>query len=76
MKKKKNNTTTPHDAPFRQFLAQPEITREFMAIHLPAELLAMHIANCAYEVRKNVLTQIIGPVILLTLSALIIFSMR
>lgn len=56
MKKKKNNTTTPHDATFRQFLTQPEITREFMAIHLPAELLAMHIANCAYEVRKNVLT--------------------
>lgn len=37
---------------------------------------AWHIANCSYEVRKNVLTQIIGPVILLILSALIIFSMR
>lgn len=34
---------------------------------------AWHIANCAYEVRKNVLTQIIGPVILLTLSALIFY---
>ncbi len=37
---------------------------------------AWHIANCSYEVRKNILTQIIGPVILLTLSALIIFNMR
>lgn len=39
--KKKNNTPTPHDATFRQFLTQPEIAREFMAIHLPAELLAI-----------------------------------
>ncbi|ECC1750272.1 Rpn family recombination-promoting nuclease/putative transposase [Salmonella enterica subsp. diarizonae] len=39
--KKKNNPPTPHDATFRQFLTQPEIAREFMAIHLPAELLAI-----------------------------------
>ncbi|HID8220481.1 TPA: Rpn family recombination-promoting nuclease/putative transposase [Serratia marcescens] len=29
---------TPHDATFRQFLTQPEIARDFMEIHLPAEL--------------------------------------
>ncbi|ECI0980290.1 Rpn family recombination-promoting nuclease/putative transposase [Salmonella enterica subsp. enterica serovar Newport] len=39
--KKKNNTPTPHDATFRQFLTRPEIAREFMAIHLPAELRAI-----------------------------------
>ncbi|EBP0381576.1 Rpn family recombination-promoting nuclease/putative transposase, partial [Salmonella enterica] len=27
--KKKNSTPTPHDAAFRQFLAQPEIARDF-----------------------------------------------
>ncbi|HFV9933085.1 TPA: Rpn family recombination-promoting nuclease/putative transposase [Salmonella enterica subsp. enterica serovar Bovismorbificans] len=32
---------TPHDATFRQFLTRPEIAREFMAIHLPAELRAI-----------------------------------
>ncbi|BEM07343.1 hypothetical protein SM14VA4_49150 (plasmid) [Serratia marcescens] len=31
---------TPHDATFRQFLTQPEIARDFMDIHLPAELRA------------------------------------
>lgn len=31
-------TPTPHDATFRQFLTQPEIARDFMDIHLPAEL--------------------------------------
>ena len=36
--KKKNSTPTPHDATFRQFLTQPDIAREFMEIHLPAEL--------------------------------------
>ncbi|EDQ9959508.1 Rpn family recombination-promoting nuclease/putative transposase, partial [Salmonella enterica subsp. enterica serovar Typhimurium] len=28
--KKRNNTPTPHDAAFRQFLTQPEIARDFM----------------------------------------------
>ncbi|ESG73058.1 hypothetical protein SEEM1594_06660, partial [Salmonella enterica subsp. enterica serovar Muenchen str. baa1594] len=36
--KKKNSTPTPHDATFRQFLTQPDIARDFMEIHLPAEL--------------------------------------
>lgn len=39
--KKKNSTPTPHDATFRQFLTQPEIARDFMEIHLPAELRAI-----------------------------------
>ncbi|RLM03357.1 Rpn family recombination-promoting nuclease/putative transposase [Gibbsiella quercinecans] len=39
--KKKSNTPTPHDATFRQFLNQPEIARDFMEIHLPAELRAI-----------------------------------
>lgn len=39
--KKKNSTPTPHDATFRQFLTQPEIARDFMELHLPAELLAI-----------------------------------
>jgi predicted transposase/invertase (TIGR01784 family) len=32
---------TPHDATFRQFLTQPEIARDFMEIHLPADLRAI-----------------------------------
>ncbi|EPR9734487.1 Rpn family recombination-promoting nuclease/putative transposase [Enterobacter bugandensis] len=36
--KKKSSTPTPHDATFRQFLTQPDIARDFMEIHLPAEL--------------------------------------
>ncbi|MGX5057099.1 Rpn family recombination-promoting nuclease/putative transposase [Enterobacter asburiae] len=36
--KKKKNTPTPHDATFRQFLTQPEVARDFMELHLPAEL--------------------------------------
>lgn len=32
---------TPHDATFRQFLTQPDIARDFMDIHLPAELRAI-----------------------------------
>ncbi|WP_256853718.1 Rpn family recombination-promoting nuclease/putative transposase [Pantoea sp. Fr+CA_20] len=32
---------TPHDATFRQFLTQPEIARDFVDIHLPAELRAI-----------------------------------
>lgn len=39
--KKKNSTPTPHDATFRQFLTQPEIARDFMELHLPAELRAI-----------------------------------
>lgn len=38
---KKNSTPTPHDATFRQFLTQPDIARDFMEIHLPAELRAV-----------------------------------
>lgn len=34
----KNTTPTPHDALFRQFLTQPDIARDFMAIHLPPSL--------------------------------------
>lgn len=36
--KKNNSTPTPHDATFRQFLTQPDIARDFMALHLPPEL--------------------------------------
>ncbi|MCK7068969.1 Rpn family recombination-promoting nuclease/putative transposase [Enterobacter bugandensis] len=39
--KKKNNTPTPHDAAFRQFLANPDVARDFMQIHLPAKLQAL-----------------------------------
>lgn len=39
--KKKNSTPKPHDATFRQFLTQPEIARDFMELHLPAELRAI-----------------------------------
>lgn len=39
--KKKNSTPTPHDAAFRQFLANPDVARDFMQIHLPAELCAL-----------------------------------
>ncbi|MGL3129118.1 Rpn family recombination-promoting nuclease/putative transposase, partial [Klebsiella pneumoniae] len=38
---KKNSTPTPHDATFRQFLTQPDIARDFMKLHLPAELQAI-----------------------------------
>jgi len=36
--KKNNSTHTPHDATFRQFLTQPDIARDFLALHLPPEL--------------------------------------
>ncbi|EJJ0330327.1 ISNCY family transposase [Escherichia coli] len=39
--KKKNTTPTPHDATFRQFMTQPDIARDFMELHLPAELRAI-----------------------------------
>lgn len=38
---KKKNTLTPHDATFRQFLTQPNVARDFMQLHLPAELRAI-----------------------------------
>jgi len=37
----KRSTPTPHDAIFRQFLKLPDIARDFMEIHLPAELRAI-----------------------------------
>ncbi|MFP1453869.1 Rpn family recombination-promoting nuclease/putative transposase [Escherichia coli] len=38
MSKKKNTTTpTPHDAGFRSFLANPDVARDFLELHLPAE---------------------------------------
>ena len=38
---KKKNNPTPHDATFRQFLTQPDVARDFMQLHLPAELRAI-----------------------------------
>lgn len=37
--KKKNSP--PHDATFRQFVTQPDVARDFMELHLPAELCAI-----------------------------------
>lgn len=37
----KTTTPTPHDALFRQFLTQPDIARDFMAIHLTEPLRAL-----------------------------------
>lgn len=31
-------SSIPHDATFRQFLTHPDVAREFMQLHLPAEL--------------------------------------
>ncbi len=39
--KKNPSTPTPHDATFRQFLANPDVARDFMTLHLPAELQAL-----------------------------------
>jgi predicted transposase/invertase (TIGR01784 family) len=39
--KKKNRTPTPHDSTFRQFLSHPDVARDFMELHLPAELRAI-----------------------------------
>ncbi|KDW93601.1 transposase, YhgA-like family protein [Escherichia coli 2-210-07_S3_C2] len=39
--KKKSTTPTPHDAMFRHFLTRPYIARDFMDLHLPAELRAI-----------------------------------
>lgn len=38
---KEEQHTNTHDATFRQFLTQPDIARDFMEIHLPAELRAI-----------------------------------
>ncbi|HBB2918594.1 TPA: Rpn family recombination-promoting nuclease/putative transposase, partial [Escherichia coli] len=38
MSQKKTTTTpTPHDAAFRSFLANPDVARDFLELHLPAE---------------------------------------
>lgn len=36
-----NGTPTPHDLAFKQFLTHPDTAREFMQLHLPAELQAV-----------------------------------
>jgi len=36
--KRKKHTPTPHDATFRQFLTNPNVARDFMELHLTAEL--------------------------------------
>lgn len=38
---KRITISTPHDAAFRQFLTHPETARDFMELHLPAELRAV-----------------------------------
>ncbi|HBH6890053.1 TPA: Rpn family recombination-promoting nuclease/putative transposase [Serratia marcescens] len=37
---KKNKTPVPHDAAFKAFLTHPETARDFIELHLPAELRA------------------------------------
>jgi len=37
---KKNQTPVPHDAAFKAFLTHPETARDFIELHLPAELRA------------------------------------
>lgn len=37
----RNATPTPHDLIFKQFLTHPDTARDFMRLHLPAELLAI-----------------------------------
>lgn len=37
----KNSTPTPHDLAFKQFLTHPDTARDFMQLHLPAELQAV-----------------------------------
>ncbi len=39
--KRTSPTPTPHDALFRQFLTEPDVARDFMAIHLPQALRAL-----------------------------------
>ncbi|EJR7830525.1 TPA: Rpn family recombination-promoting nuclease/putative transposase [Salmonella enterica] len=38
---KDNTTPTPHDAAFKAIMSRPEAVRDFMDIHLPAELRAL-----------------------------------
>jgi len=40
-KRGRGATPTPHDLAFKQFLTHPETARDFMALHLPTELLAV-----------------------------------
>ncbi len=37
----KKSTPVPHDAAFRAFLTHPDTARDFIALHLPAELRAL-----------------------------------
>ncbi|WP_416261222.1 Rpn family recombination-promoting nuclease/putative transposase [Gibbsiella quercinecans] len=37
----RNSTPTPHDLAFKQFLTHPDTARDFMQLHLPAELQAV-----------------------------------
>ncbi|WP_342755448.1 Rpn family recombination-promoting nuclease/putative transposase [Pantoea sp. MBD-2R] len=37
-KRQKGFSGTPHDSAFKWFLTQPDIAKDFMALHLPAEL--------------------------------------
>jgi len=39
--KKAKGTPTPHDLAFKQFLTHPDTARDFMQLHLPAELQAI-----------------------------------
>ncbi|MCS3431320.1 putative transposase YdaD [Klebsiella sp. BIGb0407] len=39
--RKAKGTPTPHDLIFKQFLTHPETARDFMQLHLPAELQAV-----------------------------------
>ena len=40
-KRSVNGTPTPHDLVFKQFLTHPDTARDFMQLHLPAELQAI-----------------------------------
>ncbi len=37
----KKHTPVPHDAAFKAFLTNPDTARDFIALHLPAELRAV-----------------------------------
>jgi len=55
--KQKKRIPTPHDATFRQFLKYPEIARDFMELHLPAELCAFR-GNFAFASTANKYTML------------------
>ncbi len=40
-KSRRNASPTPHDLAFKQFLTHPATARDFMQLHLPAELQAV-----------------------------------